>query len=960
MAYNFHFIRRYSAGFLTAICIFITQFAFAQSDQDARQEKYAKYRASKELPVFNPQKPYYLLNWNGQRPESIRVYRQLDDSSAIVLIQSQEEMENLQKTGLIQTANDQWKLSPDLQLQIKKVNREQEYILTATNLEELMAVLKTIPAVRILSQNKPSSSVVISTTPAVFLEKILPLKQLIFADTKPVAKPEIAIIGYNRSFHGLSAVDYSIPGANGKNIVVGVKEQRMQEADLDLYKRILPSSLAAGNITPHATIVSTIIGGAGNSFYDGRGIAWGCRFFSSSFDNLFADDPAVLQSAGVSVQNHSYGTVIQSFYGAEAISYDAQTWSNKNFVHVFSAGNQGIAAATTGPYAGLTGYANITGNFKAAKNVITVGAIDNKNIIAPESSCGPLFDGRIAPQLIALGPNGTSDAAALVSGTVAVLQQVYADSNSNNLPASSLVKAVLFNSADDIHLPGIDHKTGYGLLNSLEAIRTIREKRVDGATLSQGQQWTKTIPIPAGISQLKLTLSWTDSAAQVNTSRALINDLDLSLVEPGTGNIYYPWVLSKAANTDSLKRQSIRGRDSIHTTEQLSVDLPVTGNWLIRVNGTKVINGTLPFHIAFSADTLQTFQFTSPQHTSDVNREENPLLDIRWRAIVTDTNQTGNLFISYNSGTSWQLIKAGQKLFTDYYPWIIRDTSSRALLKMETGFGDFFSREFMIHPVLRPQIDFLCADSLGLSWKKHLAAVGYSIYALSDSAYLKRLYTTTDTFTIIRSTQYPQRVFAVEPILSTGIPASRSIAFDVGLQGVQCFYRTFYYNMQDGNVLDLVLELSAPAYTDSIYFEWIGAGGQLIRVIGTEKTGSFFEYHYQVKDIPQGTSYWRARIRLRNGAMVYTDMISVLSSGQRKILFYPNPASRETSLNWILQQGTPASSRLQLFDMGGRKLADYPELPPTLNLRGFSKGYYMYKLLGSTGNLIEAGKILLQ
>ena len=960
MGYIFHFIGRYRTGLLTGICILITQFAVAQSNQEARQEKYANYRASKELPVFNPQKPYYLLSWNGRKPDSIRVYRQLDDSSAIVLIQSQEEMGTLQKIGAVQSANDQWKLSPDLQIQIKKVNRDQEYILTATSLEELIAVLKTIKGVHILSQNKPSSSVVISTTPAIFLEKILPLKQLIFADTKPLAKPEVAIIGYNRSFHGLSAVDYSIPGANGKNMVVGVKEQRMQENDLDLYKRILPSSLAAGNITAHATVVSTIIGGAGNSFYDGRGIAWGCRFFPSSFDNLFADDPAVLQSAGVSVQNHSYGTVIQSFYGAEALSYDAHTWSDKNFVHVFSAGNQGTAAATTGPYTGLTGYANITGNFKAAKNVITVGAIDNKNVIAPESSCGPLFDGRISPQLIALGPNGTSDAAALVSGTVAVMQQVYADSNNNTLPAASLIKAVLFNSADDIHLPGIDHKTGYGLLNSLEAIRTIREKRVDVAAVTQGQQWTKNINIPTGISQVKITLSWTDSAAQVNTSRALIHDLDLSLVEPVTGTIYYPWVLSKAANTDSLKKQSVRGRDSIHTTEQLSIELPVAGNWLIRVNGTKVINGPLPFHIAFSADTLQTFQFTSPQHTSDVNREENPLLDIRWRAIVTDTNQTGNLYISYNNGNSWQLIKTGQKLYSNFYSWSIRDTSSRALFRMETPFGNFFSREFMIHPVLRPQIDFLCADSLGLSWKKHLDAVGYGVYALTDSAYLKRLYTTTDTFTIIRRNQYPQRVFAVEPILSTGIPAARSIAFEVGLQGVQCFYRTFFYNLQDGNVLDLVLELSAPVYTDSIYYEWIGAGGQLLRVVGAEKTGSFFEYHFQVKDIPQGTSYWRARIRLRSGAMVYTDIISVLTSGQRKILFYPNPANRETALSWVLQQGTPASSRLQLFDMGGRKMADYPELPPAINLRGLTKGYYIYKLLGSNGGLIETGKILLQ
>ena len=241
---------------------------------------------------------------------------------------------------------------------------------------------------------------------------------------------EISIIGYNRSFHGINAVDYSLPGANGKNIVAGVKEQKMDEADIDLYKRVLHSAIASPNVTNHATVISTIIGGAGNSFYDGRGIANGCRFFPSSFDNLFADDAVVLNANKVTVQNHSYGTVIQQFYGAEAVSYDVHSWLNKNFVHVFSAGNRGASFATDGKYANIAGYANLTGNFKMAKNIITVGAIDNKGNIPAESSAGPVYDGRLAPQLIALGPNGTSDAAAVVTGTIAVMQQVFADSNS--------------------------------------------------------------------------------------------------------------------------------------------------------------------------------------------------------------------------------------------------------------------------------------------------------------------------------------------------------------------------------------------------------------------------------------------------------------------------------------------------------------------------------------------------
>ena len=141
MAYIFQFIGRYRTGLLTGICFLLVQFVGAQANQDKQREKHANYSASKDVPAFNPKKPFYLISWNGHKPDSIRVFRQLDDSSAIIMIQSPEEMATLLKRGEIQAANDQWKLSPDLQVQIKKFNREQEYILTATSLEELIIIL---------------------------------------------------------------------------------------------------------------------------------------------------------------------------------------------------------------------------------------------------------------------------------------------------------------------------------------------------------------------------------------------------------------------------------------------------------------------------------------------------------------------------------------------------------------------------------------------------------------------------------------------------------------------------------------------------------------------------------------------------------------------------------------------------------------------------------------------------
>lgn len=912
---------------------------------------------------YSENKPYYLCSWKPIQLLPVKLVRLLDEQTAIIKADNAAQLDQLKRKTIIVPARDEWKFSPTLETAlIKNLKSIKTFILTGSSTDDLLKAVRSIQnGITVLFTDEASHSILVTASTGFFLKKLLSLPQVIFADIKQEAHTETGIIGYNRSFHGLSAVDYTIPGANGKNRVVGVKEQKMELTDLDLYKRVLNSPLAAPNTEYHATVISSIIGGSGNSFYDGRGIAWGSSFFSSSFANLFTDDAAVLNSNNVTVQNHSYGTVIQQFYGAEAVSYDAQTWLNKNFLHVFSAGNSGTRSALDGIYANLPGFANLTGNFKAAKNIITVGAIDNKGNVPAESSAGPLYDGRIAPQLTALGPNGTSDAAALVSGTIAVLQQVYADSNSQQLPPASMVKAVLYNTADDIYRTGIDYKTGYGLLNSYQAVRAIQQKEYEAGAVSQGQVWTKTIAVPANAAQLKVTLSWTDSTAAVNNNKALTNDADLEVVQISSGTVYKPWVLSVVANADSLAKLPVRKRDSLNTAEQVSLALPAAGNYLVRVTGTAVSTSSLSFHVAFHTDTLNTFHFTSPQHASDVNRAENTSLDIRWRTFVADTNQTGNLYISYNNGTAWQLLKTGHKVYTNLYQWPIKDTASTARLKMETGFGDFFSTDFIISPIIRPNVDFLCADSFRLSWNKHVYAGSYKVYTLTDSPYLKPIITTTDSFVVMNRTVYPNLVYAVEPVLTNGLPAARSIAQDITQQGVKCFYKTFYYTLQDQNKLDLILELSIASYTDSVYFERVTEGGGLLQQAGNLKvSGTGLIYQLRINEIPSGTSYWRARIKLKSGAVVYSEIIAVLSSGKRYILFYPNPAGRNVPVTYMLQQGVPASSRLQLFDISGRLVKSFTEMPGTVKAGTLPRGLYIYKLLTVDGKFLETGKLVIQ
>ena len=596
-----------------------------------------------------------------------------------------------------------------------------------------------------------------------------------------------------------------------------------------------------------------------------------------------------------------------------------------------------------------------------AKNVITVGAVDKQSTTVAESSAGPLFDGRLAPQLVALGPNGTSDAAGIVSGTIAVMQQVYADSNNQGMPAASLIKAILYNTAEDIHNTGIDYKTGYGLLDSYASIKAIQQKQFDGGKLSATGIWTKTISVPVNAAQLKVTLAWTDSAANVNENKAIVNDLDLEVQELSSGLVYKPWVLNASPNSDSLSKTATRQRDSLNTAEQVSIQLPATGIYQIKIIAGNTSTAALPFHIAWHVDTLNTFQFTSPQHASDVNREEDPNPFIRWKTFVADTNQTGSLYISYDRGSEWQLLQPAHKIYSNQYSWSIKDTNSVAVLKMETGFGDFLSNEFIIGRVTRPRVDFICTDSFSLSWNKHLYANAYRIFTLADSPYLKHILTVNDTSSVLKRLDFPWLVYAVEPVLTNNIPASRSIAFDITQQGTGCFYKTFYYNLLDQNKLDLVLELSGPGYIDSVFFEQVSETGQVLQTHGAIKvTGSNFIYHQLVNEVPTGTTFWQAKIKLKSGAVVYTDKIMVLTSGKRYIVFYPNPVHRYSSLNYVLEQGVSASSRLQLFDISGRLLKDFPGMPGSIDVSTLARGMIIYKLIGVDGKLLERGKLIIQ
>jgi hypothetical protein len=92
-----------------------------------------------------------------------------------------------------------------------------------------------------------------------------------------------------------------------------------------------------------------------------------CYFFIR-FANLLPDPTAALQLHNITVQNHSYGVGIENYYGADAAAYDASLISNPSLVNIFSSGKQWYVVKSNRDLHSITGFANLTGSFKMAKN----------------------------------------------------------------------------------------------------------------------------------------------------------------------------------------------------------------------------------------------------------------------------------------------------------------------------------------------------------------------------------------------------------------------------------------------------------------------------------------------------------------------------------------------------------------------------------------------------------------
>lgn len=819
------------------------------------------------------------------------------------------------------------------------------YKLVCDNLDELQTIFKEVGEPLVIKKKFSAYHVLVLQINDKLLHKILSLPSVTYADLYYEPKEELELGNFDPSLNRINFLHQHYPLYDGTGLHVSIKENKWDTLDIDFKGRYISSGISSAIVSGHASIMTTLIAGGGNTSPQSLGVAPGANLSSSSFSNLFPDAAALLASLNVSVQNHSYGTIVENFYGAEARAYDQQLNVNDSLLHIFSAGNSGTLTPAIGSYTGIAGVANITGNFKQAKNVIAVGATDSFYRVPAAISKGPAYDGRLKPEITAFAEDGSSGAAAIVSGVTLAVQHIFRQQY-GTLPASALVRAILFNSADDIGAAGIDFSSGFGSLNAKRAAENIFNGRFFSGSVATGGTQNFSVNIPPGIQTVKFMLAWNDPAHILLTPKALVNDLDITVVRTSDNFTYQPWVLNPFPHIDSLRQLPKRKRDSLNNAEQVTIDNPLPGNYQVRVNGFSVPTGVQDFYIAWQFDSTAYFEFTHPAK-NDQFLAGAPNT-IRWQNTVPGTG-----VLQYTSDNiNWNTIDNSVNLADGYYVWTSPNIMSAAKLRMITGLTTTTSDSFVISTPLVLETGFNCPEDFMLWWNKARNTGSYQLFRLG-AKYLQPLASVADTFVVYTKAAQPNLYYAVQPVLFNGVRAQRSRTYNYTVQGVGCYIRSFLAELVNNNGV-LNLELASAQGIQQIVLEKLTANG-FVQIQQTTANGLL--YVFNDNNLKTGLHTYRVRIVRTNGQLAYSDEATLYYFGRQPYLVYPNPVPPNGLLRVVaslINNGT-----ITLYNMQGQPVLKYKmkNSDEQVSLSGVQSGVYFYTI-AEEGRVVQSGKLV--
>ena len=466
------------------------------------------------------------------------------------------------------------------------------------------------------------------------------------ASSKPKLLGELSakIVAGDDGFTSTRTITQAL-GYTGSGVTVAVADSGLDQGTFDsvhpdLEGRVREffayglSSAADGH--GHGTHVAGIVAGNGSTgqasdegYLHGLGVASEAeiivqRIFDSAGGYTLEDDFHRLTRdavrAGAEIGSNSWGDESNGEYDLSAAIFDAlvrdaddQTAGDQPYILEFSAGNSGSGRQTINSPA-------------VAKNVIATGASQNDwfdfflypngpESMADFSSRGPAADGRIKPDVVAPGTwiaslqtsggtsdnawlpistlyqyqGGTSQAGPQVSGAAAALVQYFREVRGVT-PSPALTKAALINSAVNLDdsfgtKPTPNNDEGWGRVDLTSIIGSEREFDFVDQTelLTTGAEFEQQLLVGDPNQPLKVTMTYTDVPGMPFAIPALVNDLDLEVIDPD-GRVFRGNQFNNGVSVPGAA-----GRDSINNVEGVLIERPTVGQYRVIVRAVNVV-----------------------------------------------------------------------------------------------------------------------------------------------------------------------------------------------------------------------------------------------------------------------------------------------------------------------------------------------------------------------------------
>ena len=760
-------------------------------------------------------------------------------------------------------------------------------------------------------------------------------KGILFVDrANRKAEPEGVYGDFDPTLNAVPYVHSRYPEIDGSTVAVSIKEKPFDTSDIDLRGRIDLSGPFDEVSTQHATFMATIAAGGGNTAFNTKGGGWKSKLHTADFDRLLPDPAGSFIQKSISVQNHSYGVGLENYYGLEASEYDLLIYQNPTLLHVFSSGNKGSATPTDGQYKGLSGFANLTGQFKNSKNSIAVGSVNRMGILSPISSRGPTQDGRVKPELVAFGDAGSSESAAVISGIALLIQDAY-NKKFGKLPSAALVKAALINGATDIGRPNVDFDSGYGIANAGKAVETILENRFFESTLTQGAEEPFSIIVDEHTRQLKVTLAWTDPPADPFSIKTLIHDLDLTVEKADKSETWLPWILNDTPESQFLISEATRGIDRKNNVEQITIDFPSAGEYFIKVAGHYITNSNQEFHVVY--ETFKRPEFIWP--LGGVTLSAGKPVTIRWNWQGPD--ETGELYFRKTQQVNWTRISAIERLSIGYFNWNLPDNADSIQFKLTYNAETILSDDLNVATELKIQVGYDCEEDILIFWNKEKEATGYEVLNLGEQ-YLQPILTTSDTFAILNRSQLTTNYFSVRAVFL----ANRSTlvnTLNIKLQGIGCYIKSFFAQKYiTDKEASFILDLGTSYGLKEIILERQENDSFKFLERLNQPFGTRFAFT-DAKPIKGGNQY-RIRLVRNNEEQVFSEPVSVISTSELKLFIFPNPVHAGESLNILFD--TEEEVEIEVLDIFGKRLTRYSDVGSVkeLSTAHLPKGLYFLKV----------------